>query len=184
MARSWSLAVILCVFALRMRTTSQQICSPMNSVPMVETNPPSTANVIIVRCTSVGPSNPISNPVWYLNGENMNESRCFQGSSPDNNQLTFTITPDCEGYLQCGIPPMQATCAVSRPKPVYGEVCAHQECFGFFQNFSVHFSKVLCCSDIHKPDHIMLLFLCLSQPIPNALLETPEQWELFLGQMW
>ena len=127
MARSWLLAVILCVFALHMRTTSQQICSPMNSVPMVDPNSPNTADQIVASCTSVGPSDPISNPVWYLNGVNMNESRCLRGStrSPDAHQLTFTITPDCEGYVQCGIPPMQATCAVSRPRPIYCKACAH-----------------------------------------------------------
>ena len=149
MARSLSLAVILCVFALRMRTTSQQTCSMTSDmVPMVDADPPSTANVIVARCTSVGPSNPISNPVWYLNGENMNESRCLQGSSPDAHQLTFTITPDCEGYLQCGIPPMQAMCAVSRPRPVYCKACAHTPFFVFFSSvfFRMYFSKVLCCS--------------------------------------
>ena len=133
MARSWSLAVILCVFALRIRTTSQQMCSMTSAmVPMVDADPPSTANVIVARCTSVGPSDPISNPVWYLNGENMNESRCLQGSSPDNNQLTFTITPDCEGYLQCGT---QDTCAVSRPKPVYGEVLCTPRMLCVFPRF-------------------------------------------------
>ena len=148
MARSLSLAVILCVFALRMRTTSQQICLSMNSmVPMVDTSSPDTANQIVASCTSVGPSDDIDNPVWYLNGVNMNESRCLRGStrSPDAHQLTFTITPGCEGYLQCGI---QATCAVSRPRPVYCKACAHSHCFfpRFFQNFPVYFSKVLCCS--------------------------------------
>ena len=64
MARSWLLAVILCVFALHMRTTNQQICSPMNSVPMVDPNSPNTADQIVASCTSVGPSDPISNPVW------------------------------------------------------------------------------------------------------------------------
>ena len=157
MARSWSLSVILCVFALRMRTTSQQTCSMTSAmVPMVDADPPSTANVIVARCTSVGPSDPISNPVWYLNGVNMNESRCLQGSSPSANQLTFTITPDCEGYLQCGT---QDTCAVSRPQAVYGEDCAHTHSKNpfflvfflfFFSEFScVHESFVLsrpdCC---------------------------------------
>ena len=124
MTRSLSLAVFLCVFA---RTTSQQTCSITSVVPMVDTSSPNIADEIVASCTSVGPSDPIDNPVWYLNGVNMNESRCLRGStrSPDAHQLTFTITPDCEGYLQCGIPPMQATCAVSRPRPVYCKACTH-----------------------------------------------------------
>ena len=155
MARSWLLAVILCVFALRMRTTSQQTCSMNSVVPMVDTSSPSTANQIVASCTSVGPNDPISNPVWYLNGENTNENSCFLNSSrsPNAHQLTFTITPDCEGYLQCGV---QATCAVSRPRAVYGKglhtrtqaknAFCFSSVFFFFQNFPVHFSKVLCCS--------------------------------------
>ena len=109
--------VSFCVVALC--TASQPTCLISQTLVIPEVvNTGRTANTITVICVSTGPKDPISNPLWFLNGANTSETSCLTDDGINGNQLIFTITPDCEGYLQCGI---QETCAVSLPQRLYGE---------------------------------------------------------------
>ena len=76
-------------------------------------------NAIAAECVEKGgPENPVPNPSWYLNGAGIGESMCLNSTATlDENELSFTITPDCEGYLQCS-----AGFRSSLPKRVYGKL--------------------------------------------------------------
>ena len=59
---------------------------------------------------------PVVNPIWYLNGATIGENPCLNSSTLNGNVLSFTITPDCEGYLQCS-----SGFRCSLPQRVYGK---------------------------------------------------------------
>ena len=89
-------------------------------------------NAIAAECVEKGGAeNPVPNPSWYLNGAGIGESMCLNTTGTlDANRLLFTITPDCEGYLQCS-----AGFRSSLPKRVYGKLLSysaliHSSCIG------------------------------------------------------
>ena len=63
-----------------------------------------------------GLETPVVNPSWYLNGATIGENPCLNPSTLNGNELSFTITPDCEGYLQCS-----SGYRCSLPQRVYGK---------------------------------------------------------------
>ena len=89
-------------------------------------------NAITATCVEIISlqENPVTNPSWHLNGASIGESTCLNTTGTlDTNRLLFTITPDCEGYLQC-----RAGFRSSLPKRVYGKLlsylllCSHSSC--------------------------------------------------------
>ena len=74
-------------------------------------------NNITVQCVQRdGGETPVGNPTWYLNGATIGENPCLNSRKLNGNLLSFTITPDCEGYLQCS-----SGSRCSSPQRVYGK---------------------------------------------------------------
>ena len=60
-------------------------------------------NNITLRCTDNGQNGiPASNPNWYYNGSRYEDHICTAHAEKVGSSLKFVLTPECEGFAQCG----------------------------------------------------------------------------------
>ena len=62
-------------------------------------------NKVTVNCRRSGFE--VEDPLWYFNGSLYHDNSCTQEATAEGSSFELVLTPDCEGYIQCGDPQRQ-----------------------------------------------------------------------------
>jgi hypothetical protein len=80
------------------------MCALSSSLKVNIINRSHNSNRLTLYCFDGSGGTRIDNALFYRNGlQNTSDTECFKHASPTNNtnELTFDITPDCDGYFSC-----------------------------------------------------------------------------------
>ena len=60
------------------------------------------ANEFTLKCSDITNGVPLGNPDWYFNASHYKNHSCTEDAVKVSTDLTVNLTPECEGFFQCG----------------------------------------------------------------------------------